>query len=101
MGMLIQTLFWFEHFSKPCHLARKQIGLLYNCSSARQNQLKIKRLILSRRSASSESSPFVKAILKVEFRELYFTPPQDSMPRRYVLWAESLVLWAELCHKRN
>ena len=43
---------------------------------------------------------FVKAILKVEFRELYFTPP-ESMPRRHVLWAGFLVLWAELCHKHN
>ena len=79
---------------------KEKIGLLYNFSLARQNDLGRKRFILSRRSASSESSPFFKAILKVEFRELYFTPP-ESMPRRHVLWAESLVLRGELCHKRN
>ena len=55
---------------------KEQIGLLYNCSLARQNELKIKRVILSRRSASSESSPFFKAVLKVEFRELH--PPTQK-----------------------
>ena len=55
--------------------------LLYNFSSAQQNELKLSRLILSRRSASSESSPFFKAILKVEFRELYVTlPPHNLCP---------------------
>ena len=54
--------------------------LLYNFSSAQQNELKLARLILSRRSASSESSPFLKSILKVEFRELYFTPPHNLCP---------------------
>ena len=53
--------------------------VLYNFSSARQNELKIKRLILSRRSASSESSPFFKANSKVEFRELHFTPPPQNL----------------------
>ena len=67
------TLFWVLPFGK------EKIGFLYNFSSARQNELKIKRLILSRRSASSESSPFSKAILKVEFRELY-SPPHNLCP---------------------
>ena len=25
----------------------------------------------------------------------------EYMPRRHVFWAESLVLWAELCQERN
>ena len=49
-------------------------SLLYNFSSAQQNELKLSRLILSRRSASSESSPFLISILKGEFMKLYFTP---------------------------
>ena len=53
---------------------QRKIGLLYNFSLARQNDLRRKRFILSRRSASSESSPFFKAILKVELRELYLPP---------------------------
>ena len=65
MGMLIETLFWVMPFGK------EKIGLFYNFSLARQNDLGRKRFILSRRSASSESSHFFKAILKVAFRELY------------------------------
>ena len=75
MGMLIYTLFWVLPFGKG------KIGLLYNFSLARQNELEIKRVILSRRSASSESSLFFKAILKVEFRELYLAPHIQTKKR--------------------
>ena len=61
-----------------------KIGFLYNFSSARQTELKIKWLILSRRSASSESSIFVKAVLKVEFRESYSPNPT---PKTKCFWA--------------
>ena len=64
--------------------------LLYNFSSAQQNELKLARLILSRRSASSESSPFLISILKGEFRKLYFTPhnlcPEDMFCRQNLLF---------------
>ena len=61
-----------------------KIGLLYNFALARQDDLGRKQFILSRRSASSESSPFFKAILKVYFMELYWLLAIGS--RLFLYW---------------
>ena len=60
------TLLWVLPFGK------EKIGFLYNFSLAQQNELKVGRVILSRRSASSEPRPFSRSILKVEIWELYY-----------------------------
>ena len=74
------TLCWVLPFGK------RKIGLSYNFSSARQNELKIKRVILSRRSASSESSRFLQSNFKSWIQEIICCPPQETKKKGFGAW---------------